>query len=79
MKSVIKTVAAVLALTTPLASFSQPPQPLTRAEVKAELAAVAKAGYTPASWIGYYPENLQAAEAKVAAERADHATALASE
>jgi hypothetical protein len=37
--------------------------------VHAELAQLEKAGYDPHDWI-HYPENIQAAEAKVAAQNA---------
>lgn len=63
--------AAVIAalVSAPLVSFAQSSQPVTRAQVRAELVAVEKAGYQPRDWL-HYPENLQAAEAKVAAEKA---------
>jgi hypothetical protein len=37
---------------------------VTRAQVKADLAQVEKAGYNPSDWM-HYPQNLQAAEAKI--------------
>ena len=40
--------------------------PLTRAQVRAELVQLEKAGYNPNDWINY-PENIQAAQAKIAA------------
>jgi hypothetical protein len=43
---------------------------LTRAEVRAQLVEVEKAGYNPNDWL-HYPENIQAAEARVAAEKGD--------
>ena len=73
----IKTLAfvsiAIAALGGPALCFAQTTAPLTRAEVKADLIRVEQAGYDPASGDGvYYPANIQAAEAKVAAEQATH-------
>src|ERR1700712_1771526 len=67
MKSLIRaiTVAAVLAI--PAVSFAQS-APVTRAEVRAQLTQLERAGYNPASDQTQYPRNIQAAEAKVAAE-----------
>jgi hypothetical protein len=59
-------VAAVVAV--PLVSFAQSSQPLTRAQVRAELAQLQQAGYNPASDYTQYPQNLQAAEARVSAQ-----------
>lgn len=45
--------------------------PLTRAQVKAELVQLEQAGYSPATGEeADYPNDIQAAEAKVAAQRA---------
>jgi hypothetical protein len=60
-------VAAAVAL--PALSFAQSNQPLTRAEVRAQLVELQKAGYDPASDQTQYPQNIQAAEAKVSAAR----------
>jgi hypothetical protein len=49
---------------------------VTRAEVRAELVALEKAGYNPNDWINY-PENLQAAQQRVDAERIAQAHAPA--
>jgi hypothetical protein len=52
-----------------VASFAQSSQPLTRAQVRAELVQLEKAGYNPATANDYdYPANIQAAEARVAAQ-----------
>jgi hypothetical protein len=62
---------AAVALTAPVLSFAQSNGPLTRAEVRAELVRVEQAGYNPS--LGndiHYPADIQAAEAKVAAQ--DH-------
>lgn len=64
-------VAASAALAAPVASFAQSNQPLTRAQVRAELVQLEKAGYSPARGRDpYYPEDIQAAEARVAASNA---------
>jgi hypothetical protein len=57
MNSIIKAVAIAVVLSAPVASFAQSNQPVTRAEVRSQLIQLEKAGY-----------NLQAAEARVAAE-----------
>jgi hypothetical protein len=62
-------VAAVL--TVPAISFAQSSQPLTRAEVRAELVQLENAGYNPEGDSATYPRNLQAAEAKVNAQTHD--------
>jgi hypothetical protein len=69
MKSFFKAAAfavATLAVGTPLASFAQTAQPLTRDEVRADLVRAEQAGYNPNDWV-HYPENSQAAEARIAA------------
>jgi hypothetical protein len=67
MKSLIKAVALAAIVAAPVVSFAQSnQQPLTRAQVRAELVQLEKAGYNPNDWINY-PENIQAAQAKVAA------------
>jgi hypothetical protein len=61
----------------PAASFAQQTNgPVTRAQVRAELAELERAGYNPNDWI-HYPENIQAAEARVAAEHAARNGAVA--
>lgn len=71
MKSLVKAVALVVVLAAPVASFAQSEQPLTRAEVKAQLKQIEQAGYNPAaSSDATYPADIQAAEARVAAQNA---------
>ena len=57
----------------PAMSFAQSVQsaqaPVTRAEVRADLIALEKAGYQPGRNDDDYPVDLQRAEAKVAAEQ----------
>ncbi|RQZ85899.1 DUF4148 domain-containing protein [Burkholderia anthinoferrum] len=64
-------VALVLGtLTAPALSFAQSNTPLTRAQVRADLVRVERAGYNPATGNDpQYPADIQAAEAKVAAEQ----------
>jgi hypothetical protein len=67
-------VAATLAA--PALAFAQSNAPVTRAQVRADLVAVEKAGYNPAlASDPYYPSDIQAAEAKVATQHAGAAQA----
>ncbi|XUW93152.1 DUF4148 domain-containing protein (plasmid) [Burkholderia sp. M6-3] len=60
---------AAAALGAPVLSFAQSSAPLTRAEVRADLVRVERAGYRPTSGDDVnYPADIQAAEAKVAAQ-----------
>jgi uncharacterized protein DUF4148 len=69
MNSLIKAVAVAVALSAPVAVFAQTSQPLTRAEVRSQLVQLEKAGYNPAiADNATYPADIQAAEAKVAAQ-----------
>jgi hypothetical protein len=68
MKSLIKAVALAAVLAIPAVSFAQSNQPLTRAEVRAQLVQLEKAGYNPAdSSDAHYPQAIQQAEARVSA------------
>jgi hypothetical protein len=60
-------VAAALAIPA-VSSFAQSSQPVTRAEVKAQLVQLEKAGYNPASDNTKYPANIQGAQARVNTE-----------
>src|SRR3954465_14872448 len=70
MKKILVSLAvAVSALAAPALSFAQSNGPLTRAEVRADLVRVEQAGYNPAvASDPHYPDDIQAAEAKIAAE-----------
>jgi len=70
MKSLVQAVVIAVALAAPVAVFAQSNnQPLTRAQVRADLIQVEKAGFNPArSNPNEYPANIQAAEARVAAQ-----------
>lgn len=75
MKSLIEAVVIAALITAPLAAFAQSNQPVTRAQVRAELVQLEKAGYNPATSNAYdYPANIQAAEARVAAQNAQAQT-----
>jgi hypothetical protein len=67
MKSFTKVVLVAALAVVPLASFAQSSPSVTRAQVRAQLEQLEKAGYNPRDWV-HYPENIQAAEAKVAAQ-----------
>jgi hypothetical protein len=69
MKSLIKAIAIAAVLAAPVVSFAQTNQPLTRAEVRAQLVQLEKAGYNPSTADdNNYPQDIQAAEARVAAQ-----------
>ncbi|WP_109484102.1 DUF4148 domain-containing protein [Paraburkholderia sp. C35] len=60
-------VAALIAA--PAVSFAQSNQPLTRAQVRAELVELQQAGYNPASDNTQYPKNIEAALSRIEAEK----------
>ena len=65
MKSLVYAVVAASILAAPIASFAQSnSQPVTRAEVRAELVKVEQAGYNPSRDDVTYPADIQAAEAR---------------
>jgi hypothetical protein len=72
IKSLVSGVALASALAVPAVSFAQQSNgPVTRAQVRAELVQLEKAGWRPAMGMGNnpdYPAGIQAAEAKVAAQ-----------
>lgn len=69
MKSLVQAVVIAATLAAPVAVFAQSNQPLTRAQVREELVQIEKAGYNPAhSNPIEYPANIQAAEARIAAQ-----------
>jgi hypothetical protein len=72
MKSLVQAVVVAAALAAPVASFAQSNAPLTRAQVRAELVQLEQAGYNPARAADpYYPNDIQAAEARVAAQNGE--------
>jgi hypothetical protein len=69
MKTLVCLTLAVSALASPALSCAQlAPSPVTRAQVRAELARLEQAGYSPSAEDAYYPADIQAAEAKIAAQ-----------
>ncbi|WP_206995605.1 DUF4148 domain-containing protein [Trinickia mobilis] len=69
MKSLVYAVVAASILAAPLASFAQSnQQPVTRAEVRADLVKVEQAGYNPNQDNITYPADIQAAEARVSSQ-----------
>jgi hypothetical protein len=72
VKSVILAVTATSALAVSLAAFGQSDTqaPVTRAQVRAELEQLEQAGYYPSKGQRVnYPQDIQAAEARVAAQK----------
>jgi hypothetical protein len=67
-KSLLSAVAVATLLAAPVASFAQSNQPVTRAQVRAELIQLEKAGYNPAADRVDYPADIQAAQQRVAAQ-----------
>ncbi len=68
MKYLIPAIIVSAVFAVPVASFAQN-QPMTRAQVRAELVQLEKAGYHP--WAvnrSKYPTDIEAAEARVAAQ-----------
>jgi hypothetical protein len=72
MKALIKAVAIAAVLAAPVISFAQTNQSgVTRAQVRAELIQLEKAGYNPAaSDESTYPADIQAAEHRVQEQNA---------
>lgn len=68
IKGLIPAVVIASALAAPSFAFAQNNGPVTRAQVEAELAQLEHAGYDPAGDQTQYPANIQAAEARVAAQ-----------
>ncbi|WP_044042787.1 DUF4148 domain-containing protein [Caballeronia insecticola] len=69
MNAIAKVIVSIAVVAAPTFVFAQSENvPLTRAQVKAELAQLERAGYSPATGeAANYPSDIQAAEAKVAA------------
>ncbi|REE23750.1 MULTISPECIES: DUF4148 domain-containing protein [unclassified Paraburkholderia] len=75
---VIQSLIVAAAVALPALSFAQSNQPLTRAQVRAELVQLEKAGYNPASDETQYPRNILAAEARVSAQNGPTASSYGS-
>ncbi|MGF6964490.1 Tfp pilus assembly protein PilV [Paraburkholderia sp. WC7.3g] len=68
MKSLIQAVVIAVAIAAPVAAFAQANQPVTRAQVRAELVQLEQAGYQPGHADPHYPADIQAAQARVDAQ-----------
>ena len=69
MRSLIQAVVVAAALVAPVVSFAHSDAPKTRAQVRAELVQLEQAGYHVGDGDNTtYPAEIQAAEAKVAAQ-----------
>jgi hypothetical protein len=69
MKALIQAVIVSCALAAPALSFAQSEQGnVTRAQVRDDLQRVEQAGYRPIARDASYPDDIQAAEAKVSAQ-----------
>lgn len=71
---VIQSLLVAAAVALPALSFAQSNQPLTRAEVRAQLVELEQAGYNPAGDQTQYPQNLERAEARLNAQKGIAAT-----
>jgi Tfp pilus assembly protein PilE len=70
MNKLISAVVVAAVLAAPAVSFAQSSeQGLTRAQVRAELVELEQAGYKPQASRENYPQDIQAAEARVNAEK----------
>jgi hypothetical protein len=65
IKSLVYAVVAATALSASYGAFAQPNE-VTRAQVRAELVQLEKAGYKPEVSDAHYPQALQTAQARVA-------------
>ncbi|HEV7833929.1 MAG TPA: DUF4148 domain-containing protein [Caballeronia sp.] len=74
MKNLICALLAAV-LIVPAISFAQTTNaPITRAEVRAELVQLEQAGYQPAARQNHYPDEIQAAEARLHAANGTYAS-----
>lgn len=69
MNKLVSAVVIAAAVAIPAISFAQSAQPVTRAQVRAELVQLEKAGYTPSADDVNYPQELQAAQQRVDQEK----------
>jgi hypothetical protein len=69
MKSMFFATAFALLAASPVASFAQTDAPVTRAQVRSELANLERAGYKPVPDDVEYPARLQKAETRLQAEQ----------
>jgi len=69
MKHLNNAIAIVALVATPISAFSQSNQPLSRAQVRDELVQLHNAGYNPLDDRNSWPTHIQAAEARIAAQK----------
>lgn len=70
MNNLIRAVLLSCALSAPIVAFAHTTDgTVTRAAVRADLVQTEKAGYRPVGTDPYYPDDIQAADAKVAAQQ----------
>ncbi|WP_028204360.1 DUF4148 domain-containing protein [Paraburkholderia nodosa] len=74
----LKLLALAALAAAPVLSFAQSNEPVTRAQVRAELVQLQKAGYNPAADETQYPSNIQAALARVEATQVAQQSASSS-
>ncbi|MFM0046458.1 DUF4148 domain-containing protein [Paraburkholderia sediminicola] len=60
MESLLEALLVAIILSAPVAAIAQSNQPLSRAEVRAELVQYERAGYSPLDW-SHYAADIQAA------------------
>jgi hypothetical protein len=78
VKLFVQAIAVAAAFAAPAITFAQSSAPLTRAQVRAELVQIEKAGYRPGDGDqSTYPQDLQRAEARLAAQSATTSAAAA--
>ncbi|MEM5388492.1 DUF4148 domain-containing protein [Paraburkholderia phymatum] len=65
----VKALFVAALISAPALSFAQSNQPLTRAQVRAELVQLHQAGYNPASDYTQYPSNIEAALSRIQAQK----------
>ncbi|WP_250484065.1 DUF4148 domain-containing protein [Caballeronia sp. GaOx3] len=68
-KSIVPAIAIVAVLAAPGFAQAREDGPVTRAQVRAELVQLERAGYNPAADQTTYPADIQRAEARVAAQQ----------
>lgn len=73
-KSLMQAIVIAVAATVPVVSFAQASAPVTRGQLKREIARLEQAGYSPADSNIDYPTKLQAAEARIGEEESPAVT-----
>ena len=78
IKAFVPALVIATALAAPTFAFAQSNGPVTRAQVRAELVQLEKAGYEPSRADRYYPADLQAAQNRVAEQNGTAQPAISS-